>query len=1023
MKRMKEFNYEKIKDPEFFQENRIPHHSDHEFYRDFDEIEEGKSSFRYSLNGLWKFAYSKNLNLAIKGFETKEYHALDWDDIPVPAHIQMEGHDIPQYANVQYPWDGREQIEPGEIPVEFNPVAHYIKYFKLPEQFELQRTFLSFQGVESGMAVWLNGNYVGYSEDSFTPAEFDISPYLTSGQNKLAVQVFKWTSGSWCEDQDFFRFSGIFRDVFLYYTPQVHVHDMKLLPTLHEDFSSGNLEMEFHASGAGRAMISLYDKSVEILKSEIQLSTLTRISYPIEHPRVWSAEAPELYQLKVSVYNQEGKLQEVIPYQIGFRKFEIKDSIMYLNGKRIVFKGANRHEFSSSGGRCVKREELIQDIITMKQNNINAIRTCHYPNDSAIYKLCDEYGLYMIDETNLESHGMWDAVARGIIGIEDVVPGNKPEWKEMILDRAMSMYQRDKNHASILIWSCGNESFGGSNIYEMSEQFRRLDPTRPVHYEGVHHDRRFNGSSDVESQMYTSAEGIKEFLKKDRMKPFICCEYLHAMGNSCGAMHKYTDLTDTEPLYQGGFIWDYIDQSILKKDRYGEEFQAYGGDFGDRPCDYNFCGNGIVYASDRNPSPKMQEVKYNYQNISVLFEDNQFEVINKNLFTRTSVYECKVTLSRNGKVIRERLVETDVAPLSSQKFELPFERFTKEGEYSVVVSFLLREATRWAARGHEVAFGESIYKVISPEEEYYILPEDYQQGNVTGGIRVTRGKLNLGVKGENFEALFSFLHGGLVSYRYAGTEMIQAIPKPNFWRAPTDNDYGNDMPGRYGQWKLASLYLTHKNGSDAWKSEPEVIVNEDCVIVSYQYYSPTIPESSCILRYTVKMDGSIKVRLEYNPVPELGDMPEFGVIMKLDADYKYLEWFGMGPEETYADKQKGARLGVYKNQIKDNIANYLVPQECGNKVGVRYAKVMNHKGRGMIFYGNEINFSALPFTPHEIENATHPYELPPIHYTVIRASLMQMGIAGDDSWGAKTHDEFLLPIDSPLSFEFMMRGI
>ena len=1021
---MKEFHYENIKNPEYFQENRIQAHSDHEYYKDNDELDARESSFKYSLNGLWKFAYSKNLNLAIKGFESKDYDAYDWDNIYVPAHIQMEGYDVPQYANVQYPWDGREQIDPGEIPVEFNPVAHYVKYFHLPEHFDRKRTFLSFQGVESGMAIWLNGNYVGYSEDSFTPAEFDVSPYLIEGPNKLAVQVFKWTAGSWCEDQDFFRFSGIFREVFLYYVPEIHISDLKILTTLNQDFTQADLELEFLVTLPGQAELILLDGNREIIHSRIDLSNRTRVSYPVNNPELWSAESPKLYQLKLSVYDKEGSLQEIIPYQVGFRKFEIQDSIMYLNGKRIVFKGANRHEFSSVGGRHVTREELLQDIVTMKQNNINAIRTCHYPDDSPIYKLCDEYGLYMIDETNLESHGLWDAVARGVIGIEDAVPGNKPEWKDLILDRANSMYQRDKNHASILIWSCGNESFGGSNIYEMSELFRSLDPTRPVHYEGVHHDRRYNGSSDIESQMYTSADGIREFLSTDRNKPFICCEYLHAMGNSCGAMHKYTDLTDTEPLYQGGFIWDYIDQSILKKDRFGAQFQAYGGDFDEHPCDYNFCGNGIVYASDRSPSPKMQEVKYNYQNISVKFEGNKIEVVNKNLFSNTSQYECRVTVFKNGKLIEKKTMETDVLPLHSKKYDLPMSRFSKEGEYSVVVSFHLKEDEKWAQRGHEIAFGEDIYQITSQESEHpYILPDDFVQERSICGLKVIRGKLNIGVKGENFDALFSYLNGGLVSYRYAGKEMIKAIPKPNFWRAPTDNDYGNNMPGRYGQWKIASLYMTHKNGPDAWKFEPELEVTQDSVQVVYHYFLPTTPASECTLTYTVKEDGSIKMKLDYEPIQELGDMPEFGVLLKLDADYKYLEWLGKGPEETYEDKKKGARLGIYKNQIQDNVARYLVPQECGNKTDVRYAKVTNEKGRGMIFYGHNINFSALPFTPHEMENAAHPYELPPVHYTVVRASLMQMGVAGDDSWGARTHDEYLIPTDKKLSFEVVMRGI
>ena len=499
----------------------------------------------------------------------------------------------------------------------------------------------------------------------------------------------------------------------------------------------------------------------------------------------------------LEVSDENGTLQEVIPQKIGFRRFEMKDGIMTLNGKRIVFKGVNRHEFSSVTGRCVSEAELRKDLTTMKQNNINAIRTCHYPDASMIYRLCDEFGIYMIDETNLESHGSWD-VAEFTKDYTYVVPHDKPEWQAMMLDRANSMYQRDKNHAAILIWSCGNESFGGKDIFEMSQFFRNTDPTRLVHYEGVCHDRRYNATSDMESQMYPSVEAIKDFLAKDDSKPFICCEYTHAMGNSCGAMHKYTDLTDTEPKYQGGFIWDYIDQSIYKKDRYGKEFQAYGGDFGERPTDYNFSGNGIAYGGSRDASPKMQEVKFNYQNITAQVTEETVKVINKNLFVNTNIFDCKATLQKDGKVVRTAVMETAVEPLSQKEYALPFKKEEKAGEYTVTVSFHLKEDKPWAKAGHEVAFGQYVYKVEAPVKP------------CTAPLQVIHSIHNIGVRGAEFEVLFSVLNGGLVSYKYAGKEMIEAIPKPNFWRAPTDNDCGNLMAMRYAQWKIASMYVNHK---------------------------------------------------------------------------------------------------------------------------------------------------------------------------------------------------------------------
>ena len=1012
---MNVFDYQKVKDPRYFRDGRLDAHSDHRYYASAQEAEEKESRFTESLNGLWKFHYARNYGSAIPGFESADYDCRSWEDIRVPAHIQMEGYDVPQYANTQYPWEGHEEIAPGEIPEKFNPVASYVKYFEVPESMKGRRLFISFQGAESGLALWLNGHFVGYSEDTFTPSEFELTDYVQEGENKLAAQVFKWTSSSWCEDQDFYRFSGIYRDVYLYTVPDVHIRDLRIRAVPDETLTKGILEICTEAWGEGKAEICL-TKDGQTFQGAFDLKD-GGITMEIENPVLWSAEDPQLYDLTIQVYDRAGKLQEYIPERVGFRRFEMKDRIMTLNGKRIVFKGVNRHEFSSVTGRHVSEEELIKDLKTMKQNNINAIRTCHYPDASLIYRLCDEYGLYMIDETNLESHGSWDTVeASG--DFSGVVPCDRPEWLDMMLDRANSMYQRDKNHPAILIWSCGNESFGGKDIFEMSQFFRREDPTRLVHYEGVFHDRRYNDTSDMESQMYTSVENIKKFLEKDRSKPFICCEYTHAMGNSCGAMHKYTDLTDTEPLYQGGFIWDYIDQTLYKKDRYGKEFQAYGGDFGERPTDYEFSANGIVHGGERNPSPKMQEVKFNYQNITAQVGEDQVKVINKNLFLNTDCFDCVVTVEREGKVIRRAKLETAVAPLSEKTYSLPVAKETKAGEYVVTVSFLLKEDTAWAPKGHEVAFGQYVYKVQGERKK------------CGKKIEVIRSTHNIGLRGESFEVLFSGLNGGLASYKYGGKEMIEAIPKPNFWRAPTDNDNGNFMAARYGQWKIASLYATHKDYREntyARILEPELEAEDNKAKVTFTYILPTTPNAQCRLSYEVDGDGRVKTALSYDPVKELGDMPEFGVMFKLSADYDHLEWYGLGPAETYADRCKGARLGVYRNLVKDNMAAYIVPQECGAKTGVRYAKVTDRKGRGMLFEMDPncgpMMFSALPYTPHELENARHPYELPEVHYTVVRAALGQMGVGGDDSWGSPTHPEYLLKADKKMEFSFSFRGI
>ena len=1014
---MKSFDYGLVKDPHYFRDGRLDAHSDHPFYASATDYETGENRLTESLNGLWKFHYARNYESTIQGFEAENYDCHSWEDIHVPAHIEMEGYGNPQYVNIQYPWEGSADIRPGEIPTEFNPVGSYVKYITIPEEMVGKRLFICFNGVESGMALWLNGSFVGYSEDSFTPSEFELTEYVKEGVNKLAVQVFKWTSGSWCEDQDFFRFFGIFRDVYLFSIPEVHVRDLRIRTILNKELTSAELEVVCKTWGKGSAKATLSYKGEICLCEKVELNGDDTYSWKVERPHLWSAEVPDLYDLVIEVMDEKGECVEYIPEKVGFRRFEMDGSLMKINGKRIVFKGVNRHEFSSQRGRIVSEEELRKDIITMKRNNINALRTCHYPNNSMVYRLCDEYGLYMIDETNLETHGTWDTYA-STHDYDYLLPKDNQDWQDLILDRAESMYERDKNHPAIIIWSCGNESFGGKDIFEMSEYFRKVDPYRLVHYENINNDRSYPATSDMESQMYTSVEDIKKFLSRDSSKPLILCEYAHAMGNSCGAMHKYTDYAYEEPLYQGGFIWDYIDQTITKKDRYGRPYQAYGGDFDDRPTDYSFSADGIVYGGDREPSPKMQEVKFNYQGITAEIDEEIVRVINRNLFVNTDEYTCVVTLAKNGKEVRKAKLETDVEPLSQKDYALPFEKAILPGEYTITVSFSLKEDTLWANAGYEVAFGQHTY-TVEGEQKVCALP-----------VELILNKHDIGVKGENFHAIFSVGEGGLVSYKYGGKEMLEEKPLPNFWRAPTDNDRGNLYMQRYAQWKIASLYVTHKDyrkGHIAEVNGPEVKRDGNTVTVTYIYTMPTVPVSTCTVTYAVYGDGTIHVTLAYDPVKGLGDMPEFGMLFRMHADYDHVEWYGLGPEETYWDRQRGGKLGIWKNLVKDNMAKYIVPQECGAKEGVRYAKVTDALGRGLLFAMDEESgpmlFSALPYSPHELEEARHPFDLPNVHHTFVRCAMEQMGVAGDNSWGALTHDEYLLQCDEKMEFSFSFKGI
>ena len=1057
---MQTFDYSKISNPEFYKENCQAAHSDHVHYPSWEAYRRGENPYRCSLNGLWKFSYARNLSCAITDFADVDYDCSTWEDIRVPAHIQMEGYDIPQYVNMQYPWDGREEIGIGEIPMDFNPVASYVTYFDLPAGFQDNPVYVSFQGVESAMILWCNGFYVGYSEDSFTPSEFDLTKYIQKQNNKLAVQVIKWSAGSWCEDQDFFRFSGIFRDVYLYTKPKTHVEDICVRTMLQDGYTKGTIALSLKTKGRGSVHIALMDGEELCAEGSctVEESDGARITLTVANPKLWSSEQPVLYELQMEVFDENQKLTEVIPQRIGFREIKIENSILYLNGQRLVFHGVNRHEFSSLRGRAVTREETVQDIVTMKQNNINAIRTSHYPNSSMFYELCDEYGIYVLDENNMESHGSWDAYLRGLVGMDEVVPGDNPRFQAMLLDRVRSIYERDKNHACVVIWSIGNESFGGTVPLAMADLFRSLDDTRPVHYEGVQPDPRYPETSDIYSRMYPPVSELRSYLSEHRDKPCIMCEYSHAMGNSCGALFKYTEYAYEEPLYQGGFIWDYIDQSITKKDRYGKEFQAYGGDFGDRPTDYNFSGNGIVTAGERLPSPKMQEVKYCYQFIKVKICSDSMEIgnsteagifveiENRHLFTGTASYDCVVSLFRYGVFVKAVSVDTAVKPLDRQVIRLPFAIPEEAGEYVVRASFRLKKETLWAPAGHEIAFGEGVFRAggRKTDIESGLLPwgrtAAYESGvlakrdlgcesGVTAArgsdrhFRVIHGKHNIGVKGEHFEALFSTTSGGLVSYRYGGKELLAETPMPNFWRAPTDNDKGNGMAVRYGQWKLASLYMALAE-PEAGSKNPEVSEYKGAVEVKYRYAMPTTPKSCCEVYYYVLADGTIGVRLTYEPVEGLSEMPEFGMLFKLDADYDRVEWYGCGPQETYADRKSGGKLGIYRNKVMDNMAPYLVPQECGNKAGVRWGKVTDAYGRGLIFASfTEMNFSALPYTPHELEQAKHAYELPEVHYTVVRVSSEQMGVGGDDSWGARTHPEYLIDVSKKKECWFSFKGL
>ncbi|WP_136608322.1 glycoside hydrolase family 2 TIM barrel-domain containing protein [Paenibacillus dokdonensis] len=1006
-----------LSDVSVFAVNRLPAHSDHRYYHTESEArEQADMSLRHSLNGIWKFAYSTHPNSRPEGFYEVSHQSGGWDTIQVPGHIQLQGFAKPQYVNTMYPWDGHEELRPPQLPQTRNPVGSYIKEFALPSTLRNQPVYISFQGVESAFYVWLNGQFVGYSEDSFTPSEFDLTPFIEQGQNKLAVEVYQRSTGSWIEDQDFWRFSGIFRDVYLYTVPKLHVRDLFVRTDLDSQYQHGLLSVEVQIQGEhfGHAEAVLIDPDgVEAGRARMDQEEDEELRLSVElaaaDARLWSAELPALYTLLIFLYDHEGQLIEVTPQQVGFRKFEMIDRVMHLNGKRLVFKGVNRHEFNCRRGRAITKEDMLFDIRTLKQNNINAVRTSHYPNQTLWYELCDQYGMYVIDEMNLESHGSWQKM--GAIEPSWVVPGDRPEWKDIVMDRAVSMLERDKNHPSILIWSCGNESFGGEVIYQVSEYFRNTDPGRLVHYEGVFNDRRFNDTSDMESRMYAKPVDIEAYLNSNPDKPYISCEYMHAMGNSLGGMHKYTELESKYPMYQGGFIWDYIDQALLKEDSHGKPYLAYGGDFDDRPTDYNFCGNGIVYA-DRKWSPKMQEVKFLYQNVKLIPDRDSMSIVNENLFTGMEAYDLECVLYRDGEEVKRTWLPANTAPLSKQT--LPIGLVDEEliaGEYCIQASLKLKGRTLWAEQGHEVAFGQYVFiieKRATGETAAASSPH---------GLEVVHGDVNIGVHGRDFSVIFSKQAGTLVSLSYAGREMISLPPQPLFWRATTDNDRGTAMDFHAAGWYAASLAPKCTNVS--------ILEDGSSVSVLFTYKLSISREVGTAVQYTVFPDGSIRVQSEYKGAADLPDMPIFALSFKIPARYNKLKWLAMGPEENYSDRCFGARLGLFETDAAASEAGYLVPQESGNRTGVRSVRIVDEEGAGLFVKApmkQPVECRISPYTAFELEHARHRFELPPVHYTVVTIAGRQMGVGGDDSWGAPVHEEYHIPADQDMKFEFWLQA-
>ncbi|MDP4088678.1 MAG: glycoside hydrolase family 2 TIM barrel-domain containing protein [Bacillota bacterium] len=1017
--------------PEITHLNRMDAHA---AFIPFDTVEKALdgeySSSRYfkGLNGSWKFNFAENAEKRIKDFYEPGYDCSSWDEIKVPSHWQLQGYDYPQYTNVNYPWVESERLTPPYAPTKYNPVGSYVRTFAVPEEWRGQPVFISFQGVESAFYCWVNGDLVGFSKDTFSPSEFDITPYLKDGENKLAVEVYRWCDGSWLEDQDFWRLSGIFRDVYLYSTPNLHIYDFFAITDLDKNYENSVLKINaklanyfnvqcgkvtFEAQLFDIDQKAVFDVPVSVDSNlSCRSSSAVELSTFIKSPLKWSAEHPNLYTLVLSLRNQDGSLIETASCKIGFRKFEIKDGLMKLNGQRIVFKGVDRHEFSCDKGRAVDVEEMLMDITLMKKHNINAVRTSHYPNHPAWYDLCDRYGIYVIDEANLETHGTWDYWQ--LEEDEHNVPGSKPCWTAAVLDRANSMLQRDKNHPSVIIWSLGNEAFGGENFIKMHDFLRDNDSTRIVHYEGITHLRKYETASDIESQMYSSPATLEMYaLNKNNKKPFILCEYSHAMGNSSGNLYKYVDLFDKYPILQGGFIWDWIDQAVRTKTPEGIEYLAYGGDFGEKPNDGNFCGNGLIFA-DRTVSPKIFEVKRCYQNVRFTAEDlsqGKIRIENKFLFTNLKEYEFIWQVFKNGILVSEGRDNIDLGPDSFCTITIPLGSLKASSlneEYILNVGFVLKAQTLWADKDHEVAFEQ--FKLPVVLERCTTFANEYAP------IEISEDAKTFKISGKEFNVTFSKTDASLSSYTFKGTEFIKEGPAPNFWRAYTDNDKGNQLPSRCGTWREAGKLRKLLDFSKE--------VGENKVVVTEIFELPTSQVSICKVVYSIFGDGHIDVCEELTPGAKLPEIPEVGMLMILDKSFENFSWYGKGPHENYWDRALGAKVGIYSGRVSDQFTPYLRPQECGNKTEVRWARFTNEHGIGIEIKGlPSVEINALPYTPFELEKNDHVYKLPESDKVVVRVNYKQMGVGGDDTWGARTYPEFTLYANRCYSYSYSIRAI
>ncbi len=971
-----------------------------------------------SLDGTWKFKWSKNPAEKPMDFYKTNFDVSKWANIRVPASWQTEGFGKAIYLNIRYPFHPDYPAHPPLIPQDYDPVGSYRTEFTVPDNWDGRDIYIHFGGVKSAFYIWVNGKKVGYSQGSMTPAEFDLNPYLKKGENQLAVEVIRWSDGSYLEDQDMWRLSGIFRSVYLYSTPKEHLEDFFVRAKLDDRYEDGLLHITAKVRNTTNENFKpatveayLYDESGKMIGSGPVASSQTITDIPagtegiaqlyakINGPFKWTAETPYLYTVILVLKDENGKVIEAARSTTGFRTIEIRDGMLLVNGISVKLKGVNIHDHDPYHGRALDYKWIEKDLKLMKQENINTVRFSHYPHDPRYYYLFDKYGMYVIDETNLEAHGMHE---------RELLPGSDPLWTNACLERIKRMIARDKNHPSVIIWSLGNEAGHGENFKIMASYARAVDPSRPIHYE------QMNSVADIISHMYPTPQQL-DYMANDQniTKPIFMCEYAHSMGNSTGDMKVYWDLIYTHKNLIGGCIWDWVDQGLYKKDKDGKMFWAYGGDYGDEPNDGNFNINGFILP-DRIPQPGYYEVKHVYQYVNFYPIDlSKGMVVVRNDYYHSNLrdYEIKWTLTQDGKIIQSGTIDTLTTKAGGwARVKLPINQpeLNPGSEYWLNLSANIKHGNFWAEKGFTVAWDQ--FKM-----PWAVAPKPKADLSAVHSVKADQSGDAVVVTGDGFKITINKKDGSLSGYNWKGKDLISGPMQPNYWRAPTDNDIAG-FRGALDAWKQAAPGRIVDNVN--------VTQPDNKIVVIKVNGSLPVGKSTWMIKYTVFGNGIVKVTQRLNPIGNVPpDIPKVGTELRIPKEYGEMTWYGRGPWANYLDKLSGANVGLYSGPVDSLWTDYVRPQENGNRCDVRWVAFTNKSGNGFLAVGDStLSISAWPYSLEDLEKATHIDELPRRDYITVNLDDKQMGVGGINTWSpeARPLPQYRLPSSKAYYYDFYL---